>query len=351
VTRVARAIAAATVARPGCRKMAASRPSAAARPLLLPPVPQCLPRRHRRCPVAVCPVRRRPPWPECRALGSGRCRGQFRVRLLRCQDLARPRPLRRRQLPPRRPLPRLPVVPSLRRRPRVPRPARVRPLPVPVVAPLVARAAHPSRLVRGRPATRSARRRPARAASVQARRRAAPNPPRPRVRRHRRAIRPPRRVQRPVRRVPAAPRGRPAPASVARDLVRGQATTRSARRRPAWAPLAIASTGPRLLTVPRAPTGPSAPTGRNAPTGSSAATGSVTGVGTVARAQAARLVRQAQAVPVPVRRVPAARVPAAPVPVSAAAPALVRPRTAMVVRVQAAPVPVVRVPAARVRAR
>jgi hypothetical protein len=86
-------------------------------------------------------------------------------------------------------------------------------------------------------------------------------------------------------------------------------------------------------------------------TGSSAATGSGTGVGTVARVQAARLVRQVQAVPVPVRRVPVVRVRAAQVPVSAAVPARVRPRTAMAVRVQAAPVPVVRVPVVRVLAR
>jgi hypothetical protein len=77
-------------------------------------------------------------------------------------------------------------------------------------------------------------------------------------------------------------RGRPALDSAARVLARGQATTRSVRRRPAWAP--------RPLAVPVTATGPSVATGLSEATGPTAAIGRTAVRAPLARAASATVV-------------------------------------------------------------
>jgi hypothetical protein len=302
-----------TVAPPGCptgpgrcsRSRARRRAMACLRPLrrtgrLLPPL------------FRLFPARLPPPAVPVRGLVRARVR---LVRFPRCRASAprpprrptarRPRrPTARRPLPPRRPRTPLPSLPPLPL-PRPRRPPLGGPLRVPGSPALVR--PEPARQDRVRPDRAPARR--ARAAR--------------KARKARKARRDSKAAGKAARATATAPRARPArarrarevlvplvPGSAVRGLVRGQETTRSARRRPAWAPPrlpapASAASAPSALTVPTAPTGAivvrvlawvAAPVpARAAP---------------AIAVPAGQALQPAAALPATVARVPAARVPA-----------------------------------------
>ena len=100
----------------------------------------------------------------------------------------------------------------------------------------------------------------------------------------------------------------PLPGSVVHDLVRVRVTTRSARRRPGWAPprlpaLASAATAP---TVATAPTGVTAATAVHVPAWGAAP--APAGLALVAAVLAGRALRPALVLPATAARVPVVRV-------------------------------------------